>query len=114
MEPYNVKIITYPDLTKQFRVYHQDVFYRGYFPKDRIKNPFDDQWTNGPMSILWTKKVESSRCFFKSLIFFLLGCHIVNCTVKPFSVIPGFYILENCPAGFLKVLIDMKIDFLLL
>ena len=45
MEPYNVKIITYPDLTKQFRVYHQDVFYRGYFPKDRIKNPFDDQWT---------------------------------------------------------------------
>ena len=45
MEPYNVKVITYPDLTKQFRVYHQDVFYRGYFPKDRIKNPFDDQWT---------------------------------------------------------------------
>ena len=45
MEPYNVKIIIYPDLTKQFRVYHQDVFYRGYFRKDRIKNPFDDQWT---------------------------------------------------------------------
>ena len=56
---------------------------------------------------IWTKKVESSRGFFKSLIFFLLGCHIVNCTVKPFSVIPGFYILENCPPGFLSVFVCM-------
>ena len=40
--------------------------------------------------------------------------HIIYGTVNPFTVIPGFYILENCPAGFLKVLIDMKIDFLLL
>ena len=45
MEPYNVKIITYPDLTRQYRVYHQDVFYKGYFPRDRIKNPFDNKWT---------------------------------------------------------------------
>lgn len=45
MEPYNVKVITYPDLTKQYRIYHQDVYYRGYFRKDRIKNPFDNQWT---------------------------------------------------------------------
>lgn len=45
MEPYNVKVITYPDLTKQFRVYHSDVFYRGYYRQDRVKNPFDDRWT---------------------------------------------------------------------
>ena len=25
MEPYNVKIITYPDLTKQYRIYHNTI-----------------------------------------------------------------------------------------
>lgn len=33
MEPYNVKIIIYPDLTRQFRVYHQDIVYKGYYRK---------------------------------------------------------------------------------
>ncbi len=45
MEPYNVKVITYPDLTRQFRVYHKDVVYKGYYRKDRMKDPFNDQWT---------------------------------------------------------------------
>lgn len=45
MEPYNVKIITFPDLTKQVRVYYHDVIYKGNFKKDRFKNPFDDNWT---------------------------------------------------------------------
>lgn len=45
MEPYNVKVITYPDLTRQYRVYYKDVIYKGYYQQDRFKNPFDGQWT---------------------------------------------------------------------
>lgn len=44
MEPYNVKVITFPDLTMQYRIYHSDVIYRGR-RLDRTKNPFDDNWT---------------------------------------------------------------------
>ncbi len=45
IEPYNVKVITYPDLTRQYRVYEHDVVYKGYYRKDRVKDPFNDQWT---------------------------------------------------------------------
>lgn len=45
MEPYNVKVITYPNLKKQYRIYHNDVYYKGRSRKDRVKNPFDGQWT---------------------------------------------------------------------
>lgn len=44
MEPYNVKIILFPDLTKQVRIYKKVV---EHVPgkRDRIKNPFDNEWT---------------------------------------------------------------------
>ena len=55
----------------------------------------------GPMSILWTKKVERLCCFFEFLILLLLRCHITNCTMDSFAVIPALYIFKDCPAGFL-------------
>lgn len=45
MEPYNVKVITYPDLTRQFRIYRKPVIYQGYFRKERYRNPFDHEYT---------------------------------------------------------------------
>lgn len=45
IEPYNVKVITYPDLSRHYRVYYRDVVYKGYYREDRFKNPFDDKWT---------------------------------------------------------------------
>ena len=56
---------------------------------------------NGSMSILWTKKVERLCCFFEFLILLLLRCHITNCTMDSFAVIPALYIFKDCPAGFL-------------
>lgn len=44
MEPYNVKVITFPDLSKQFRIYHRDVVHVSK-KTDRYRNPFDDKWT---------------------------------------------------------------------
>ncbi|GLC80239.1 rolling circle replication-associated protein [Lacrimispora brassicae] len=44
MEPYNVKVITYPDLTRQYRIYHRDVVSKQK-KSNRCKNPFDDYWT---------------------------------------------------------------------
>ena len=55
----------------------------------------------GSMSILWTKKVERLCCFFEFLILLLLRCHITNCTMDSFAVIPALYIFKDCPAGFL-------------
>lgn len=45
IEPYNVKIITYPDLTKQVRIYQRPVISSGYHRKERYRNPFDNQYT---------------------------------------------------------------------
>jgi len=67
----------------------------------------------GSMSILWTKKVERLCCFFEFLILLLLRCHITNCTMDSFAVIPAFYIFKDCPAGLFGILISMKIDFFL-
>ena len=55
----------------------------------------------GPMSILWTKKVERLCCFFKFLILLLLWCYVTNRTVYSFSVIPAFYVFKDCSVGFL-------------
>lgn len=38
-------MITYPDLSKQFRVYSQTVISPGEKKKSRYKNPFDGEWT---------------------------------------------------------------------
>ncbi len=65
------------------------------------------------MSILWTKKVERLCCFFEFLILLLLRCHITNCTMDSFAVIPALYIFKDCPAGLFGILISMKIDFFL-
>ena len=54
----------------------------------------------GPMSILWTKKVERLCSFFEFLILLLLGCYVTNRTVYSFSVIPALYVFKNCSAGF--------------
>ena len=53
----------------------------------------------GPMSILWTKKVERLCSFFEFLILLLLGCYVTNSTVYSFTVIPALYVFKNCPAG---------------
>ncbi len=55
----------------------------------------------GPMSILWTKKVERLCCFFKFLILLLLWCQITNRAMYPLTVIPAFYVFKDCSAGFL-------------
>lgn len=44
MGPYNVKVITYPDLTRQIRIYHRIVEYRPR-TESREQNPFDGNWT---------------------------------------------------------------------
>lgn len=44
MEPYNVKVITYPDLTRQIRIYHRIVEHRPR-TESREQNPFDGNWT---------------------------------------------------------------------
>ena len=67
----------------------------------------------GSMSILWTKKVERLCCFFEFLILLLLGCHITNCTMDSFAVIPALYIFKDCPTGLFGILISMKINFFL-
>lgn len=41
MEPYNVKIVLFPDLTKQVRIYKNVVEYVAG-KRERVKNPFDD------------------------------------------------------------------------
>lgn len=41
MEPYNVKVITFPDCSRQFRVYKHVVEYR-FGPRHRYQNPFND------------------------------------------------------------------------
>lgn len=46
IEPYNVKIITYPDLSKQVRIYQKPVIpMYGSYRKERYRNPFDGQYT---------------------------------------------------------------------
>ena len=55
----------------------------------------------GPMSILWTKKVERLCCFFKFLILLLLWCQITNRAMYPLTIIPAFYVFKDCSAGFL-------------
>jgi len=54
----------------------------------------------GPMSILWTKKVERLCSFFEFLILLLLGCYVTNRTVYSFTVIPALNVFKNCSAGF--------------
>lgn len=39
---------------------------------------------------------------------------LINGTVNPFSVIPWFYVLKDCPACFLIILISATMDFLFL
>ena len=56
-------------------------------------------FADGPMSILWTKKVERLCSFFEFLILLLLGCYVTNSTVYSFTVIPALYVFKNCPAG---------------
>lgn len=43
MEPYNVKIITFPDLSKQVRIYKRLVEHVSG-KRDRVRNPFDGQY----------------------------------------------------------------------
>ena len=57
-------------------------------------------WGYGPMSILWTEKVERLCSFFEFLILLLLGCYVTNRTVYSFSVIPALYVFKNCSADF--------------
>lgn len=45
IEPYNVKIITYPDLSRQVRIYEKPVISNGYHRNERYRNPFDGQYT---------------------------------------------------------------------
>ncbi len=58
------------------------------------------RWKTGPMSILWTKKVERLCSFFEFLILLLLGCYVTNRTVYSFTVIPALDVFKNCSAGF--------------
>ncbi len=44
MEPYNVKVITFPDCSKQIRIYKNLIEYKERCI-DRSKNPFDNNWT---------------------------------------------------------------------
>ena len=62
-------------------------------------NQSKDIHSSGPMSILWTKKVERLCSFFEFLILLLLGCYVTNSTVYSFTVIPALYVFKNCPAG---------------
>ena len=46
MEPYNVKVITYPDLTKQYRIYRNMVGSSDVYPRPPSdRNPFDGKVT---------------------------------------------------------------------
>ena len=40
----------------------------------------------------------------------MLGCHIADGTVNPFSVIPALYVFKNCPSGFSGILVCVKIQ----
>ena len=81
-----------------------------FIPKSEIP-PKSDVWEDrkrdwrdyypGPMSILWTKKVERLCCFFQFLILLLLRCQITDRAMNPFTVIPAFYVFKDCSAGFI-------------
>lgn len=43
MEPYNVKVITYPDLSKQVRIY-KNLVESKVVRRNRYRNPFNDDW----------------------------------------------------------------------
>ena len=43
MEPYNVKIITYPDLSKRVKIYNKAIESGNPKPVERYSNPFNDK-----------------------------------------------------------------------
>ena len=74
-----------------------------FLPQDTVNalSDFLGFFHFGPMSILWTKKVERLCCFFQFLILLLLWCQITNRAMYPLTVIPAFYVFEDCSTGFL-------------
>ena len=86
-----------------------------FLPQDTVNalSDFLGFFHFGPMSILWTKRVERLCCFFQFLILLLLWCQITNRAMYPLTIIPAFYVFKDRPPGLLEILISMQIDFFL-